>query len=175
MARTQESLAIGRQIENIRWMIDDLLDVSRITEGKIELRRKPVALEAILTAATSLARSGCAAHHQQLEVSMPAKPIYLHGDATRIEQVFSNLLNNACKYGGDGCHISLTAERVAGAEPPEVVVRVCDDGMAIALELLPHIFDLFVQSTRSLDRAHGGLGISLTLVQRLLNLHGGSI
>jgi CheY-like chemotaxis protein len=156
-------------------MIDDLLDVSRIIEGKIELRKKPVALEAILTAATSLVRSGCAARHQALAVTMPEEPVFLNADATRLEQVFSNLLGNACKYSGDGCHLSLSAERNDAVEPPEVIVRVRDDGVGIDPELLPRVFDLFVQATRALDRAHGGLGIGLTLVSRLVKLHGGSV
>ncbi len=169
--RAQAQQIISRQIENMSRMLDDLLDVSRITEGKISLRTKPVALEAILTAAASLARSGCAARQQELSVTMPGEPIFLDADATRLEQVFGNLLNNACKYSGDGCHIALSAERAGG----EVIVRVADDGAGIAPEILPRIFDLFVQSTRSLDRAHGGLGIGLTLVRRLVDLHGGSI
>ncbi|MEP6671675.1 MAG: ATP-binding protein [Chthoniobacter sp.] len=173
--RRQAQNIIGRQIENMSRMIDDLLDVSRITEGKIELRKKPVPLEAILTAATSLVHSGCDARHQDLAVSMPAEPVFLNADGTRLEQVFTNLLNNACKYSGDGCHISLSAERAAGVEPPEVIVRVRDDGAGIAPELLPRVFDLFVQATRALDRAHGGLGIGLTLVSRLVKLHGGSV
>ena len=173
--RKQAQRIIDRQIDNMSRMIDDLLDVSRITEGKIELRKKPVPLEAILTAATSLVRSGCAAHHQDLTVSMPAEPVFLHADATRLEQVFSNLLTNACKYSGEGCHISISAERAAGVEPPEVIVRVRDDGAGIDPELLPRVFDLFVQATRALDRAHGGLGIGLTLVSRLVKLHGGSV
>jgi PAS domain S-box-containing protein len=173
--RQQAQQVIGRQIENMSRMIDDLLDISRITEGKIELRKRPVALEAILTAATSLARSGCAARHQDLTVSMPAEAVYLNADATRLEQVFINLLGNACKYSADGCHISLSAERAPGIEPPEVVVRVRDDGAGIDPELLPRVFELFVQSTRTLDRAHGGLGIGLTLVSRLVKLHGGIV
>jgi PAS domain S-box-containing protein len=173
--RQQAQRIIGRQIENMSRMIDDLLDVSRITEGKIELRKQPVALEAILTAATSLVRSGCAARHQDLAVAMPTEPIFLNADATRLEQVFSNLLGNACKYSGHGCHISLSAERNDGIEPPEVIVRVRDDGAGIDPELLPRVFDLFVQATRALDRAHGGLGIGLTLVNRLVKLHGGSV
>ncbi|MEI9898122.1 MAG: ATP-binding protein [Chthoniobacter sp.] len=176
--RKQAQAIIGRQIENMSRMMDDLLDVSRITEGKIELRKQPVALEAILTAATSMARSGCAARHQELAVAMPATPVFLNGDATRLEQVFTNLLGNACKYSGNGCHISLAAERVEGVEgvePPEVIVRVLDDGAGIDPELLPRVFDLFVQATRALDRAHGGLGIGLTLVSRLVKLHGGSV
>jgi len=173
--RGQAQQIIRRQIENMTRMIDDLLDVSRITEGKVELRKQPVALEAVLTAAVNLTRPSCTAHHQDLTVALPAESIFLNADATRLEQVFSNLLGNACKYGGDGCHISLSAERAAGVEPPEVIVRVCDDGAGIDPELLPRVFDLFVQATRALDRAHGGLGIGLTLVSRLVKLHGGRV
>jgi PAS domain S-box-containing protein len=173
--RTQAQRIIGRQIESMSRMIDDLLDVARITEGKIELRKQPVALEAILTAATSLVRSDVAARHQDLAVSMPKPPVFLHADAARLEQVFVNLLSNACKYSDEGCHIAITAERAVSAESPEVIVRVRDDGVGIDPELLPRIFDLFVQATRSLDRTHGGLGIGLTLVSRLVKLHGGSV
>ena len=174
-AETTE-LAVGilsRQIENMSEMIDDLLDVSRITEGKIELRPQVVALADVLNAAASLARPGIEARGQELTITLPAEPVFLHADATRLDQVFGNLLNTACKYSGSGCHISLTAER--GDEPSQVIVRVRDDGIGIAPEMLPRIFDLFVQATRSLDRAHGGLGIGLTLVQRLVKLHGGSV
>jgi PAS domain S-box-containing protein len=168
---TQAHRIVGRSIENMSRMIDDLLDVSRITEGKIELRREPVSLEAILTAAASLVRCSCAVHCQELTVTLPAEPVWLHADATRLEQVFGNLLGNACKYAGDGCRIDLSAERGEG----EIMVRVSDNGVGIEPGLLPHIFDLFVQASRTLDRAHGGLGIGLTLVQRLVKLHGGSI
>jgi PAS domain S-box-containing protein len=173
--RTEVQRIISRQIENMSRMLDDLLDVSRITAGKIELRRKPVALEGILTSAVSLVRSTCAAQKQILAVSLPNEPVYLNADATRLEQVFGNLLSNACKYSGEGCHISISAERVRNAEPPEVLVTVRDDGAGIEPELLPRIFDLFVQASRTLDRSHGGLGIGLTLVQRLVKLHGGSV
>ncbi len=173
--REQAKGIIVRQIENMSRMIDDLLDVSRITEGKIELRKQPVAIEAILTAAASSVRSMRTARHQELSVAMPADPVFLDADATRLEQVFTNLLGNACKYSGHGRHISLSAERAIGSDPPEVIVRVRDDGSGIDPELLPRVFDLFVQETRSLDRAHGGLGIGLTLVNRLVKLHGGSV
>jgi PAS domain S-box-containing protein len=168
---------ICRQIENMTRMIDDLLDVSRITEGKIELRRQPVAIADILTSAASVARSGISARRQVFALSLPAEPVFLNADATRLEQVFGNLLGNACKYSEAGSTISLSAEcgPASGTEPPEIIVRVRDNGMGIAPELLPHIFDLFVQATRALDRAHGGLGIGLTLVRRLVNLHGGSV
>ncbi|WP_395747425.1 PAS domain-containing protein [Prosthecobacter sp.] len=173
--RTQALHIISRQIDNMTRMIEDLLDVARITEGRIELRREPVALENILTAATSLLRSTCSAHGQELTLTLPKQPIFLEGDATRLEQVFGNLLSNACKYSGEGSRISITAERVTAAHGPEVVVRVRDDGHGIAPELLPHVFDLFVQASRALDRTHGGLGIGLSLVQRLVRLHGGSV
>jgi len=166
---------MARQIENMTRMLDDLLDVSRITAGKIELRRRPAALAEILAAAASVARPGITARSQELALSLPAEPIFLNADATRLEQVFGNLLTNACKYSYTGSHITVSAERAAGMEPPEAIIRVRDDGMGIAPELLPHIFDLFVQSTRSLDREHGGLGIGLTLVRRLVQLHGGSV
>jgi PAS domain S-box-containing protein len=195
----QAQRIIGRQIENMTRMIDDLLDVSRITEGKIELRRQSVLLADIIFAAVSVARSGITARHQELAISLPSEPIFLNADATRLDQVFGNLLGNACKYSDPGCHIWLSAEAgsvgdapsepgdrsgrsPAGDErrgrppaPREVVVRVRDDGMGITPELLPHIFELFVQSTRSLDRAHGGLGIGLTLVHRLVKMHGGTV
>lgn len=173
--RAQALRIMGRQIENMSRLLEDLLDVSRITEGKIELRRKPVQLESILTAAVSLLRTTCAEHRQKLTVSLPKQPVFLNADATRLEQVFGNLLANAYKYSGDGSHISISTELFLNAEPPEVVVTVRDDGAGIDPELLPHIFGLFVQASRSLDRSHGGLGIGLTLVQRLVNLHGGSV
>jgi signal transduction histidine kinase/CheY-like chemotaxis protein len=170
----ERALAHGiltRQIANMTRMIDDLLDVSRITEGKIELRKKTVTLESILTSAADLTRSNCAKRDQELTVKLPARPILLQADATRLEQVFGNLLTNACKYGGDGCHIAMNAV----CEDGEVVVSVSDDGTGIAEEVLPHVFDLFMQASHTLDRAHGGLGIGLTLVQRLVKLHGGSV
>ncbi|WP_367872094.1 PAS domain-containing protein [Luteolibacter sp. Populi] len=164
---------IRRQIENMSRMIDDLLDVSRITEGKIELRKQTVLLESVLTSAASSVRPACTAQGQELTTSMPQLPVYLHADPTRLEQVFGNLLGNAAKYAGAGCHISLKAELAPGGG--EVLVRVADDGAGIDPELLPRIFDLFVQSSRTLDRAHGGLGIGLTIVQRLVAMHDGSI
>ena len=137
------------------------------------MRRKPVALEEILTASASMARSGCADHKHELAVSMPPEPVWLDADATRLEQVFNNLLGNACKYSGDGSRITLTAE--VDAATREIVVTVGDDGIGIEAEMLPRVFDLFVQAHHTLDRASGGLGIGLTLVQRLVKLHGGSI
>jgi PAS domain S-box-containing protein len=176
-AREEANRVLFRQTANMTHMIDDLLDVSRITEGKIELRKAVVPLERIVAAAAELARPGIEARGQVLTIRLPAEPVFLDADETRLDQVFGNLLTNACKYSDPGAHISLIAERAAVAEnePPIVVICVRDNGMGITPELMPHIFDLFVQATRSLDRAHGGLGIGLTLVQRLVKLHGGSV
>jgi two-component system CheB/CheR fusion protein len=166
---------ILRQLGNMSRMIDDLLDVSRITEGKIELKCAAVALEPILAAAMRTAQFSAAQRRQSLDLSLPDSPVFLNADATRLEQIFNNLLGNACKYSGEGSRIRLSAKRTAGAEPPEVVIRVQDDGVGIAPELLPRLFDLFVQGSQSSDREHGGLGIGLTLVRRLVRLHGGRV
>jgi CheY-like chemotaxis protein len=175
--QAQAQHILARQIENMTRMIDDLLDVSRITEGKIELRPQVVILKAIVNAAVLQARPGFEARNQELAISLPVEPIFLHADATRLEQVLGNLLGNACKYSNSGDHISVSAEcaAVPGKTSPEVIVRVRDDGIGIAPELLPHIFDLFVQATRAPDRAQGGLGIGLTLVQRIVKMHGGTV
>ncbi|TLD71949.1 PAS domain S-box protein [Phragmitibacter flavus] len=188
--RIQAQHVITRQIENMSRMLDDLLDVSRITEGKIGLRKKPLALEAILAAAAATVRASCDAQDQQLVLTLPQEPVYVDADATRIEQVFVNLLSNACKYSGNGSHITVKAELVVknsalakalspsgkiGSDTHEVEISVIDDGIGISSDLLPHIFDLFVQASHTLDRAHGGLGIGLTLVKRLVSMHGGSI
>lgn len=163
---------ITRQLGNLSHMIDDLLDVSRITQGKISLRRQPVDLQGILrsasTAVTSSAHSA-----QKFTLQLPPGRIILDADATRMEQVIGNLLANACKYGGANCHIQLSAETTADGN--EVLIRVQDDGAGIEPDLLPRMFDLFVQSSRTIDRAHGGLGIGLTIVRRLVELHGGTV
>lgn len=171
--RAQAQRLIGRQIENMTRLIDDLLDVSRITQGKVELRRQAVMLQPILNSAASLVRDACATRGQQLTVALPSEPVYLHADPTRLEQVFGNLLGNACKYGGEGCNISLSSE--VDKDTDEVVIRIADDGIGIDPELLPRIFDLFVQASRTLDRSNGGLGIGLTIVHRLVKMHEGRI
>lgn len=172
--RAQARDLIARQIENMSRMIDDLLDVSRITEGKIELRKQPVDLGQLMETAADLIRPACKANRQQLSVSMPPQPVLLDADPTRIEQVLGNLLGNACKYSGEGSHIRLSAE-LDPDDVSQVMIRISDDGIGIDAEVLPRIFGLFVQSSRTLDRSHGGLGIGLTIVHRLVKLHGGSI
>ncbi|QJE95468.1 PAS domain-containing hybrid sensor histidine kinase/response regulator [Luteolibacter luteus] len=173
--RARSQTLISRQIENMSRMIDDLLDVSRITEGKIELRKESIELEAILLAAANIARSNCSANGQSFELSLPSEPLFLNADGTRLEQILGNLLGNACKYSGAGSHIVLSAERDDCSGRPQVMIRVRDNGIGIDPQLLPRVFELFVQASRTLDRAHGGLGIGLTIVHRLVKLHGGSI
>jgi signal transduction histidine kinase/CheY-like chemotaxis protein len=174
--REQAHQILARQIENMSRMIDDLLDVSRITEGKIELRRQVVSLEAILNAVTNLVRPAIENRGQELNVVLPPQPVYLNVDATRIEQVLGNLLVNASKFSESGSRISVRTERsdTPGKES-EILVRVRDHGIGIAPDLLPRIFDLFVQAAHASDRANGGLGIGLTLAQRLVKTHGGMI
>ncbi len=176
--RAQAHSILGRQIDNMSRMIDDLLDVSRITEGKIELRRQEVDLESVMSAAAAHVRPGMEQNRQTLTIVLPEEPVHLEADVTRLDQILGNLLTNACKYGNEGGNITVTAARTpltSPDDPPEVIITVADDGIGIAPVLLPRIFDLFVQATHTLERAHGGLGIGLTLVQRLVKLHGGTI
>jgi PAS domain S-box-containing protein len=176
-AREQAQGILLRQIENMSRMVDDLLDVSRITHGKVHLRKEVVRLDEVTTAAAAVATPGMEARRQKLSISLPASPIYLSADATRLEQVLANLLGNASKYSDMEAHISLSAEvdHPAGEEASQVILRVRDNGLGIASDMLPYIYDLFVQSPRALDRPYGGLGVGLTLVQRLVQLHGGSV
>jgi len=166
-----------RQIQNMSRLIDDLLDVSRISRGDVHLRRERVELATVLGRAVELTRHLMEARGQKLSLPLPREPVYLDADPTRLDQVFGNLLNNASKFTLEGGHIWVTAEVVRGApqSPGEVVVRVRDDGAGMAPETLPRVFDLFMQADRSLDRARGGLGIGLTMAHRLVELHGGTV
>jgi two-component system CheB/CheR fusion protein len=162
---------IDRQAEHLGRLVDDLLDVSRITQGKITLRKEKVDLIGAIGRALEACRPLIDARGQRLNVSLPDSALPVEGDPTRLTQVVANLLNNAAKFTPEGGLIWLTAESVAG----EVVLRVRDTGAGIAADLLPHVFDLFRQADRSLDRSQGGLGVGLTLVRSLLDLHGGSV
>ena len=170
--RSAELLAvIGRQSRHLARLVDDLLDVSRFSRGRIELRREPVELRRAVEGAVESVRPHLELRRQTLAVMLPDEPLWLDADLTRIEQILANLLHNAAKYSEPGGRIELAAER----QGAEVLVGVRDDGAGIAPELLPRVFDLFVQGERSLARSRGGLGIGLTLVRSLVERHGGTI
>ena len=162
---------IERQMKHMQRLVDDLLDVSRITTGRVQLRRERVVVSRIVECAVETARPLIEERRHQLTVSIPPEPIWLNADVSRMEQVLVNLLTNAAKYTGEGGRIWMTVQH----EGDECVLRVRDNGVGIPQELLPRIFDLFTQAERSLDRSQGGLGIGLALVQRLTNLHGGTV
>jgi len=161
----------ARQVGNFAHLINDLLDVARTAEGKVRLRKElldatPVALHAV-----DVVRPMVDAKGHELSLSFTSADLFVEADSTRLEQILVNLLTNAAKYTPPGGHIRVTA----GVEGGEVVFRVRDDGLGIPPELLPRVFDLFTQSDRSLDRSEGGLGIGLTLVRSLAELHGGAV
>ncbi|MDB4967888.1 MAG: Chemotaxis protein methyltransferase CheR [Myxococcales bacterium] len=162
---------MDRQVRHLIRLIDDLLDVSRITQGKIELRREPTHLQTVIDQAVTIARPLINSRGHQLIVTVPDEPVPVDVDVTRMAQVVSNLLNNAAKYSERPGTITLSAER--GED--EVVIRVKDTGIGIRAEMLPRVFELFVQADSDIDRAAGGLGIGLTLVKRLVQMHGGEV
>ncbi|MFN0019919.1 MAG: PAS domain S-box protein [Pirellulaceae bacterium] len=177
---------IERQLAQLQHLVDDLLEVSRITTGRVQLRREMVAVSDIVAGAVETVRPLIEQRRHELTVSLSPRPIRLHADAARLEQVLVNLLTNAAKYTEEEGHIWLTVELASGGrsasktEPPdttqdECILRVRDTGVGIAPALLPRIFDLFTQAERSLDRSQGGLGIGLALVHRLTELHGGTV
>jgi two-component system CheB/CheR fusion protein len=166
------ALAIARrQTEQLGRLVDDLLDVARITQGRINLRREPALLQSIVRHAAEASQPYCEARGHALRVDVPAEDVWVDGDATRLEQVLVNLLSNACKYTNPRGRISLAAAR----ERTTAVIRVRDSGVGIAPELLSRVFEPFTQAERNADRAQGGLGIGLTIAQRIVELHGGRI
>ena len=162
---------IERQLAQLTHLVDDLMEVSRITTGRIHLQQERVALNGIVENAVETVRTLIGQRRHELTVSLPPQPIWLYADASRLEQVVVNLLTNAAKYTDEGGHIWLTVQE----EGEDCVLRVRDTGVGIAPELLPRIFDLFTQAERSLDRSQGGLGIGLALVHRLVEMHGGKV
>jgi PAS domain S-box-containing protein len=167
----QSASIIERQVGQLTHIVDELLEVSRITTGRIQLRRESTVLNVVVEDAVATVRSLIDQRRHELTVSIPAQAIWVHGDTARLEQVVVNLLTNAAKYTDQGGHVWLTVQQ----EGDEAVLRVRDTGVGIAPEILPRIFDLFTQAERSLDRAQGGLGIGLALVQRLVEMHGGTV
>lgn len=162
---------IERQVENLVRLVDDLLDVSRITRGKIELQKERVSVANVVARAVESSRPLIDAHNHALSVELPNEALWIHADPVRIAQVLLNLLNNAAKYTRDGGKIALHAERSGS----EVVISIRDTGIGIAPDMLPRVFDAFTQIEAGRARSEGGLGIGLTLVRRLTEMHGGTV
>jgi signal transduction histidine kinase len=158
-----------RQLKHLIRLVDDLLEVSRISNGKIELQREPIELAAAVLSAVETSRPAIEAARHKLDISLPAEPVKLNADFVRLAQVIANLLNNAAKYTDPGGSITLAVRRESG----DALISVRDSGIGIAADQLPRIFDMFAQAERG--RAQGGLGIGLALARRLAELHGGRI
>jgi signal transduction histidine kinase len=161
---------VDRQVDQLVRLVDDLLDASRISSGKLELRRDMVDLIAIVNGAIEANRPLAERKNQQIDANLPPEPIYVDGDAVRLTQVFLNLLNNAVKYSPVGARIVLALEPSDGS----VIARIRDEGMGIGASDLPRVFEMFYQGNASPDDTQGGLGLGLALVQQLVQLHGGA-
>jgi signal transduction histidine kinase len=162
---------VERQVTHMAQIVDDLLDVSRITQGKVTLQKQPVELAKVLFHSIETARSQLEAKQHQLSVNVPPAPIWIQGDFARLAQVFGNLLQNSAKYTPDNGRLEITVT----AEQGSAVVCVRDNGIGIDPALLPHVFEPFTQGARTLDRSQGGLGVGLAVVERLVSLHDGRV
>ena len=167
----QARAMMERQLNHLIRLVDDLLEVSRISTGKIELRRERLELAAAVLSAVETVRPMMEAAHHRLDISLPPEPVMLEGDFVRLAQVVGNLLSNAAKYTDPGGRVALSMRREQG----EAVVSVRDSGVGIAPEQLPQLFDMFAQAEGTRYRAQGGLGIGLALARRLAELHGGRV
>ena len=167
----QARTLMERQLQHLVRLVDDLLDLARINRGRVQVRKERVNLAAAVARAVDTARPEIDAHGHELIVSLPPEPVFLEADLTRLAQVLANLLSNAARYTPEPGRIWLEADR----EGYVVAIRVRDTGIGMRPELLPQVFDLFVQSGRSMARSQGGLGIGLTLVRSLVELHGGKV
>jgi signal transduction histidine kinase/CheY-like chemotaxis protein len=163
---------VKRQVQQLGRLADDLLDISRIDQAKVELRKEPVNLADIVAQAIQTSAPHLKARHHQIEITAPTEPIWLLADPARLVQIIVNLLNNAAKYTEPGGHVWFTAGPDADGT---AVIRIRDDGMGISPGMLPHVFELFTQGEWSAEHARGGMGIGLALVRRLVELHGGTI
>ena len=152
-------------------LLDDLLDVARIARNTLELRKERIQLAAVLEAALEMSRPLIAAGQHELVYAVPAEPIYLYADPVRLSQVFGNILNNAAKYTEPRGRIAIDVRRDSG----EATVTIRDTGIGISADTLPHIFQIFTQDEQAIDRSQGGLGIGLSLVKGLVDLHDGSV
>ena len=162
---------VRRQVQHMVRLLDDLLDVTRVTQGRIMLQRRPTAVSEVIQRAVEATSALVSERQQQFTLELPSEPLFVDGDAVRLTQVFSNLLQNACKYTPEGGQISLRVQRV----DESVVIRVEDNGIGISAGMLPHVFDLFTQDQRGMARSQGGLGIGLTVVRSIVTLHGGTV
>ncbi|MFC0679399.1 response regulator [Lysobacter korlensis] len=162
---------ITRQVGHMKELVDDLMDVSRVTRGLVELEMTPLELGPVLETAVEQVRPMIQARAHAFEINAPEAPVFVSGDRTRLIQVVANLLNNAAKYTPDGGRLRLEL----GTEEEKAVVRVVDNGVGIPRELLPRVFDLFTQAERTPDRSQGGLGVGLALVKSVVQLHGGKV
>jgi signal transduction histidine kinase/CheY-like chemotaxis protein len=162
---------IDHQLQQLGQLVDDLQEITRVTSGKVRLQRETVAVATLVAFAVETSRPTIEAHRHRLSIALPPEPVYVEADSVRMAQVLSNLLNNAAKYTPAGGQIRLAV----AVEKSEAVFRVRDNGIGIAPEMLSRIFDLFAQVDHSLDRSQGGLGLGLTLVRSLVEMHGGSV
>jgi two-component system, chemotaxis family, CheB/CheR fusion protein len=162
---------VGRQTQQMARLLDDLLEVGRVTQNKIELRRRVVDLRTVLKDASDAVRGLVDGREIRFSMDLGHRALLVDGDPARLQQVHVNLLNNAAKYTQRGGHVTMAATTIDG----EAVVTVTDDGAGIPADMLDHVFELFVQSSRTLDRSEGGLGVGLTLVRSLIGMHGGSV
>jgi CheY-like chemotaxis protein len=169
IARIQQ--IIERQVRHMVRLVDDLLDVSRITRGRVELRRERVAMADVVARAAEAARPLMEERGHELSADLPTEPVTVDGDPVRLEQALGNLLQNAARYTEGHGHIAVSLAREGG----EAVIRVTDDGIGIAPEMLERVFELFVQGERPRHRSAEGLGIGLTLVRNLVEIHGGRV
>jgi PAS domain S-box-containing protein len=160
-----------RQLSQMVHLVDDLLDLSRVSRGTIELRKERIELAKVVEQAVEMSRPVVEQAGHDLAISLPPSPIYVDADLTRLAQVFSNLLNNAAKYTEPGGQIGLSVEQQDG----EALVSVTDNGIGIPREMLPHVFEMFTPVNRNLERSQGGLGIGLSIVKKLVEMHGGSV
>jgi two-component system CheB/CheR fusion protein len=167
----QARASMERQVSHMMRLVDDLLDVSRITSNKLELKKERVSLVSVLRHVVETNRPLLERSGHGFSVELPDDPIYLWADPVRLAQVFANLLNNACKYTPEGGEIRLTAQ----LQDAEAAVRVRDNGYGIPPLMLPRVFDLYTQADQTLDKSEGGLGIGLSLVRRLVEMHGGTV
>ena len=170
-ASAREQNIIERQVNHLIHIVDDLLDISRIAQGKVELDKRPVRLAQVVAKAVEIITPQCEARGHQLAVDVTKNEVWIEADETRLCQVITNLLTNAVRYTNPGGHLEL---RVT-CDAKEARISVKDDGNGIAPELLPRIFDLFVQGPRTLDRSQGGLGVGLSLVRNIVTMHGGTV